>query len=143
MKVKKTKFFNQEKRNWVLVDAKDKVLGRLSTRIAKILQGKNKPVYTPNLLTGDKVIVVNAKYIRFTANKLDTKIYDKYTGYPSGRKEMTLKILMEKNPTKALYASVRGMLPKSNLGRMMLKSLKIYPEAAHAQTAQKPEKVDI
>ncbi|MFH1505153.1 MAG: 50S ribosomal protein L13 [Candidatus Omnitrophota bacterium] len=141
MKVKKTKFFNKEKRDWVLIDAKDKILGRLSVRIAKILQGKNKASYSPNFLCGDRVIVINAKYMKWTANKADTKIYDKYTGYPGGRKETALKILMAKNPAKVLRMSVRGMMPKNNLGRIMVKSLKIYPEAIHSQTAQKPKEI--
>jgi len=141
--MRNTKFFNKEKRDWLLIDAKDKVLGRLSVQIAKILQGKNKATYTPNFLCGDKVVVINAKYVKFTANKLDTKVYDKYTGYPAGRKEAPLKILMSKNPTKVLQMSVKGMLPKNNLGRMMLKSLKIYPEGIHEQAAQKPRSVNV
>jgi len=140
--MKKTKFFNDIERKWVLVDAKDKVLGRLSTQIAKILQGKNKPTYTPNFLTGDRVIVINAKHIRVTANKSEQKIYDKYTGYPSGRKEMSFKVLMDKRPEKALAMAVKGMLPKSNLGIQMFKSLKIYPEDQHVHQAQTPEKVN-
>ncbi|MBP7088720.1 MAG: 50S ribosomal protein L13 [Candidatus Omnitrophica bacterium] len=144
MKRKNTKFFNQEERKWVLIDAKDKILGRLATRIAKILQGKNKATYTPNFLCGDRVIVINAKHIKFTANKYSQdKIYDKYTGYPSGRKVITLKTLKEKNPSKVLYLAVKGMLPKSNLGWTMLKSLKIYPEAEYEQKAQKPELINV
>ncbi len=141
--MKKTKFFNKEERKWVLVDAKDKVLGRLSTRIARILQGKTKPTYTPNFLCGDRVIVINAKLIKFSANKLESKIYDKFTGFHNGRKEMSLKVLMDKNPSRALYLAVRGMLPKSNLGAQMLKSLKIYPEGMHKQKAQKPQTIGI
>jgi len=139
--MKTTKFFNNIERKWVLIDAKDKVLGRLSTQIAKILQGKNKPTYTPNFLTGDRVIIVNAKHIRLTANKSDQKIYDKYTGYPSGRKEMSFKVMMEKSPEKALAMAVKGMLPKSNLGVQMFRSLKIYAEDQHTHQAQKPKKV--
>jgi large subunit ribosomal protein L13 len=139
--MKKTKFFNSQERKWILVDAKGKVLGRLASRIAKALQGKDKPTYTPNFLSGNRVIVINAKYLRTTANKPDKKIYDKYTGYPSGRKEMPLRILMAKNPSKALYLAVKGMLPKNNLGSRMLKSLKIYPEDKHNQQAQKPEPI--
>jgi large subunit ribosomal protein L13 len=141
--VKKTKFFNTEKRNWVVIDAKDMILGRLSTRIARILQGKNKPTYSPNFLCGDRVVVVNAKYLRFTGKKLDEKLYDKYTGYPSGRKEIPLRRLAEKNPSKILYLAVKGMLPKSKLGAKMLKSLKIYAQEQHLQTAQKPQKLEV
>lgn len=141
--MRKTKFFNKEERNWVIVDAKDKVLGRLASRVAKILQGKTKPTYTPNFLCGDRVIVINANHIRLTANKTATKVYDKYTGYPGGRKEMSLKILMEKNSIKAFYMSVKGMLPKNNLGANMIKSLKIYPEDKHVHQAQNPKKIEI
>jgi len=141
--MRKTKFFNKEERNWVIVDAKDKVLGRLASRIARILQGKTKPTYTPNFLCGDRVIVINANHIRLTANKAATKGYDKYTGYPGGRKEMSLKILTEKNPVKALHMSVKGMLPKNNLGANMIKSLKIYPEDKHVHQAQNPKKAEV
>ena len=140
--MKRTKFFNNIERKWVLIDAKDKVLGRLSTQIAKILQGKNKPTYSPNFLTGDRVIVVNVKHLRLTANKPEQKVYDKYTGYPSGRKEMSFKVLMDKSPEKALAMAVKGMLPKSNLGVQMFRSLKIYAEDQHGHQAQKPEKVN-
>ena len=141
--MKKTKFFNKEERKWVLIDAKEKVLGRLSTRIARILQGKTKATYSPNFLCGDRVIVINVKFIKFSANKRETKVYDKFTGFPSGRKEMKLKVLMEKNPSRVLYLAVKGMLPKSNLGAQMLKSLKIYPESTHKQEAQKPQTASI
>ncbi len=141
--MKKTRFFNAEERKWVMIDAKDHVLGRLSTRIAKILQGKNKATYSPNFLCGDRVVVVNAKYIRVTGKKLDDKMYDKYTGYPSGRKEMTLKCLIEKNPSKVLRLAVKGMLPKNKLAAQMLKSLKVYPESEHEQSAQKPQKIEV
>ena len=141
--MKKTKFFNKVERKWVIVDAKDKILGRLSTRIARILQGKTKPTYSPNFLCGDRVIVTNVKFIKFSANKRETKVYDKFTGFPSGRKEMKLKVLMEKNPSRVLYLAVKGMLPKSNLGAQMLKSLKIYPESTHKQEAQKPQAAGI
>jgi len=141
--MKKTKFFNQEEREWVLIDAKDKILGRLATRIAKILQGKNKSTYTPNFLCGDRVIVINARQIKVTGNKYEDKVYDKYSGYPSGRKEINLKALISKNPTQVLYTAVRGMLPKNNLGRMMLRSLRIHLDGEHCQQAQKPKRIDI
>jgi len=141
--MRKTKFFNKEKRKWMLIDAKDKVLGRLSTRIARILQGKTKPTYSPNFLCGDRVIVINAKFIKFSANKRESKIYDIFTGFHSGRKELSLKLLMDKNPSRALHLAVRGMLPKNNLGARMLKSLKIYPESTHKQRAQQPQTIGI
>lgn len=141
--MKKTKFFNKEERKWVLIDAKDKVLGRLASRIAMVLQGKNKPQYSPNSLCGDKVVVINAKYIRFTGNKLDDKIYQKYSGYPSGRKTMVLKRLLEKNPVKPLYIAVKGMLPKNWVGKQMRRALKIYAEDNHRQEAQKPQRIEV
>lgn len=141
--MKKSKFFNQEERKWVLVDARDKILGRLASRIARILQGKNKPTYTPNFLCGDRVIIINAKHIRFTGNKYNDKIYDKYSGYPSGRKEMSLKVLMGKSPSRVLRTAVKGMLPKNYLGKMMIRALKVYPEGAHCHEAQKPQTINV
>ena len=141
--MRKTKFFNKEERKWVLIDAKNKVLGRVSTRIARILQGKNKPTYTPSFLTGDKVVVINAKYIRVSRNKWEEKLYDKFTGFHSGRKEITLKKLIAENPSRILYLAVRGMLPKNKLGKMMLRSLKIYPEEEHLHEAQNPERIEV
>lgn len=141
--MKKTRFFNKEERKWVLIDAKDRILGRLATRIARILQGKTKPTYTPNFLCGDRVIVINAKFIKLSANKAESKIYDKFTGFHNGRKEISFKVLAAKNPSRALYLAVKGMLPKSNLGALMLKSLKIYPEAEHKQVAQKPQTIGV
>lgn len=141
--VKKTKFYNKVEREWVLIDAKNKILGRLATRIAKILQGKNKPVYTPNFLCGDKVVVINAQYIRVSGNKRKEKVYDKYSGYPGGRKEITLEELMKKNPTKALYLAVKGMLPKNLLRKQMLRGLKIYPQDNHPHLGQNPGKIEV
>ncbi|MDP2922546.1 MAG: 50S ribosomal protein L13 [Candidatus Omnitrophota bacterium] len=141
--MKKTKFFNHVEQKWVLIDAKDEVLGRLSTRIAKILQGKTKPTYSPNFLCGDKVVVINAKHIKITGNKLENKIYDRYSGYPGGIKEINLKTLQEKNPSRVLYNAIKGMLPKTLLAKRMIRSLKIYPEDKHAQIAQKPIKLEV
>jgi large subunit ribosomal protein L13 len=143
MKKKTTRFFNDVERKWVLIDAKDKVLGRLASRIAKILQGKNKATYTPNFLCGDKVVVINAKDIKVTGKKMDDKVYDKYSGYPSGRKEMTLKVFADKNKIQVLRTAIKGMLPKNHMGRMMLKSLKIYLEGEHSQAAQKPQPITV
>jgi large subunit ribosomal protein L13 len=141
--MKKTQFFNNNEREWLLIDAKDQVLGRLATRIARILQGKDKPTYTPNLLSGNKVVVINARHIRVTGKKREEKIYDKYSGYPGGRKTITLKRLMEKNATAPLAEAVRGMLPKNWIGKRMMRALKIYPEGTHTQTAQKPKAVEV
>jgi large subunit ribosomal protein L13 len=141
--VKKTQFFNNSERKWVLIDAKDKVLGRLSTRIARILQGKTKATYSPNFLCGDKVIVINAKHIKITGNKLEDKNYDKYSGYPGGIKEISMKRMQEKNPSRVLYCAVKGMLPKSLLAKRMIRGLKIYPEDKYEQIAQQPTKIEV
>ena len=141
--MKFTKFYSRIERRWLLVDARNKTLGRIATRIAKILQGKTKPTYSPNFLCGDYVVVINARYIKVTGKKLEEKIYDRYSGYPGGRKEITLKELMKKNPSKALYLAVKGMLPKNKLRKRMLRALKIYPEDKHPHLAQKPEKIEV
>ncbi len=141
--MKKTQFFNNSERKWVLIDAKDKVLGRLSTRIARILQGKTKATYSPNFLCGDKVIVINAKHIKITGNKLEDKNYDKYSGYPGGIKEISMKRMQEKNPSRVLYCAVKGMLPKSLLAKRMIRGLKIYPEDKYEQIAQQPTKIEV
>ncbi|MDD4955397.1 MAG: 50S ribosomal protein L13 [Candidatus Omnitrophica bacterium] len=141
--MKKTQFFNKVERKWVLIDAKDQVLGRLSTRIAKILQGKTKATYSPNFLCGDKVIVINAKHVKITGNKLENKSYDRYSGYPGGIKEISLKRLQEKNPSRVLYNSVKGMLPKTLLAKRMIRGLKVYAEDKYEQVAQQPTKIEV
>lgn len=141
--MKKTQFFNKVERKWVLIDAKDKVLGRLSTRIAKILQGKTKATYSPNFLCGDKVIVINAKYVKITGNKLENKNFDRYSGYPGGIKEISLKTLQEKNPSRVVYNSVKGMLPKTLLAKRMIRGLKVYAEDKYEQEAQQPIKIEV
>lgn len=141
--MKKTQFFNKVERKWVLINAKDKVLGRLSTRIAKILQGKTKATYSPNFLCGDKVIVINAKHVKITGNKLENKNYDRYSGYPGGIKEISLKRLQEKNPSRVLYCAIRGMLPKTLLAKRMIRGLKIYAEDKYEQEAQQPTKIEV
>ena len=127
----------------LLIDAKNKVLDRLATRIAKILQGKNKAQYTPNFLCGDRVVVINAKHVKVTGNKMKEKIYDKYTGYPSGRKEMTMENLMKKNPSKVLYLAVKGMMPRNVLSKQMLRGLKVYPNSEHPHVSQSPKAVEV
>ncbi len=141
--MKKTKFFNNLERRWYLVDAKNKVLGRLSTRIAMLLQGKHKATYSPNFLCGDYVVVVNAKYIRVSGKKAEQKVYDRYSGYPGGIKEISFKKLREKNPSRLLYLAVRGMVPKSRLGKRMIRLLKVYPEEKHKHQAQNPQKLEV
>lgn len=137
----KTQFAKREEveRKWYVVDAKDMVLGRLASKIATYLRGKTKPIFTPNVDTGDFVIVVNAEKIRLTGKKLDKKIYYHHTGYPGGLKEQTARERLSKSPEKMIIDAVKGMLPKNRLGRAMLKKLKVYRGNEHPHAAQKPE----
>jgi large subunit ribosomal protein L13 len=123
---------------WYLVNAEGKVLGRLSTELAKVLKGKNKPIYTPHVDTGDFVVVVNAGKVTLTGKKLKDKIYYHHTGYPGGIKEMSAEKLLAKKPTEMIRMAVRGMLPKNSLGRQMLRKLKIYAGPNHPHEAQRP-----
>ncbi len=131
------------KRDWFLVDATDKTLGRLSSEIASRLRGKHKPVYTPHVDTGDYIVVVNAEKIHVTGNKLKDKMYHKHTGYIGNMKSINLEDLLAKAPERALELSVKGMLPKNALGRAMIKKLKIFSGAEHAHAAQQPQPLDI
>jgi large subunit ribosomal protein L13 len=126
------------KRKWYLIDAQDKILGRLACRVASILRGKDKPIYTPHLDTGDQVIVINAAKVKVTGNKLEDKSYKHYSGYPSGLKEKKLKSLIERKPHDVIYHAVRGMLPHNKLGRKLIKKLKVYGNSKHSHQAQKP-----
>ncbi|MBU4319867.1 MAG: 50S ribosomal protein L13 [Thermodesulfovibrionales bacterium] len=137
----KTKFAKKTdiEYKWYLVDAKDAVLGRLAVKIAVCLRGKNKAIFTPNVDTGDFVVVVNAEKVRTTGKKLDDKIYYHHSGYPGGIKAKTLRERLSKEPEKVISDAVWGMLPKNRLGRAMLKKLKVYKGSAHPHAAQKPE----
>ena len=126
-------------RNWYLVDAQNKTLGRLSTEIAKRLRGKHKPIYTPHVDTGDYIVVVNASKIRVTGNKMTDKVYYKHTGYIGNLKSENLETMLEKYPEKVLMKSVRGMLPKNKLGRAMIKKLRVFAGPEHTHIAQQPE----
>ena len=128
---------------WYLVNAEGKVLGRLATELAKILKGKNKPIYAPYLDTGDFVIVVNAGKLTLTGKKMKDKIYYHHTGYPGGIKEMNAEKLLAKKPTEMIRIAVKGMLPKNSLGRQMLRKLKVYAGADHPHEAQKPISLEI
>lgn len=130
-------------RKWYVVDAEGKTLGRLSSEIAKILRGKNKPIYTPHVDTGDFVIVINAEKIELTGKKLDQKLYRYHTGHPGGLKEVPYKNLMQNKPEFVIEHAVKGMLPKNSLGRKMIKKLKVYRGAEHNHAAQRPEVLDI
>lgn len=125
-------------RQWVLVDASDLVLGRMAARVAAILRGKNKPTFTPNVDTGDHVIIVNAANIRVTSNKMLTKVKYRHTGYPGGQKAITLGRQMEKDPAEALRRVIKGMLPHTALGRQMYRKLKVYAGDTHPHEAQQP-----
>ena len=129
-------------RKWYVVDATDKTLGRLSSQIASVLRGKNKPTYTPSMDTGDYVIVINADKIKVTGKKMDQKIYYRHSDYVGGMKEATLKEMMAKKPEDVIKLAVKGMLPKGPLGRQMIKKLHVYAGAEHAHAAQKPETLE-
>lgn len=126
-------------RKWYVIDADGLTLGRLASEVAKILRGKHKPQYTPFLDTGDFVIVVNAAKMVLTGKKLDQKLYRYHTLYPGGLKEVKYRVMMQKNPEKALELAIKGMLPKNALGRQMFRKLKVYAGPEHEQAAQKPE----
>jgi large subunit ribosomal protein L13 len=125
-------------RSWYLVDAQGKVLGRLASRIAMVLRGKTKPVFTPHTDTGDFVVVINAAQVQLTGRKLDNKIYYRHSGYIGGLKEISARRQLQKKPEEVLRHAVRGMLPKNSLGRKLLKKLKIYAGGAHPHQAQQP-----
>ena len=126
-------------RKWYVVDAEGCTLGRLASEVASVLRGKNKPVFTPHVDTGDYVIVINAEKIKVTVKKLDQKIYYSHSDYVGGMKETTLREMMNKKPEKVIELAVKGMLPKGPLGRQMIKKLHVYAGAEHGHEAQKPE----
>ena len=126
-------------RKWYIIDAAGKPLGRVATEAAKLLRGKHKPTYTPNVDTGDHVIIINCKDAVFTGHKLDQKIYRHHSGYIGGMKETVARDLMENNPEKAMYIAIKGMLPKNSLGRKTINKLRVYAGSEQENTAQKPE----
>ncbi len=127
------------KRNWYIVDAKDQTLGRIATKIAVKLRGKDKPQFAPHVDCGDFVVVINAEKIKVTGNKLDTKMYYRHSGFPSGLKKQPLKDLLEKKPTEALKRAIRGMIPPNKLRKEIMSKLKIYAGEEHPHEAQKPK----
>ena len=131
---------NEIERKWYIIDASDKPLGRVATEAAKLLRGKHKPTYTPNMDNGDHVIILNCKDVILTGKKLDQKIYRHHSGYIGGMKETSARVMMDKNPEKAMMLAVKGMLPHNSLGRKMLKKVRIYSGSEHENIAQKPEK---
>ncbi len=130
-------------RKWYVVDAAGVPLGRLASRVASVLRGKNKPTYTPNVDTGDFVIVINTDKTVLTGKKLENKFYRYHTGYIGGLKEISYKKMMAEKSDLAVYEAVKGMLPKNSLGRQMLKKLKVYKGAEHNHAAQKPEELKV
>ncbi len=130
-------------RDWYVIDATDKVLGRMASRIAMILQGKTKPIYTPHVDTGDFVVVTNAEKIKLTGNKMKEKVYYTHSGYPGGFKEIPIKKWMEKHPDRIVNLAVKRMLPKTKLGSAMLKKLKVYAGSDHSHEAQQPKTLEI
>ena len=130
-------------RKWYVVDAAGLTLGRLSTRVASVLRGKNKPTYTPNVDCGDFVIVINTDKVVLTGKKLEDKFYRYHTGYIGGLKEISYKKLMAEKSDLAVYEAVKGMLPKNSLGRAMIKKLRVYKGAEHNHAAQKPEELKL
>jgi large subunit ribosomal protein L13 len=130
-------------RKWYLVDASDAVLGRLAVKVAGYLTGKNKPVYTPNIDTGDFIIVINADKVRLTGRKLDSKVYYSHSGFPGGLKAETAGERIKRYPEKMITSAVWGMIPKGRLGRAMIRKLKVYRGPEHPHEAQKPEPLSV
>jgi large subunit ribosomal protein L13 len=140
-----TRFVKPEdaNRKWYVVDAKDQVLGRLASEIAKVIRGKNKPAFTPNFDTGDFVIVINAKQVKVTGKRELLKTYSHHSGYPGGLKTKSFEELIAKKPEFIIESAVKGMLPKNRLGNKLIKKLKVYANEIHPHTAQKPEPLNL
>lgn len=135
---------NEEiERTWYVVDATGLTLGRMATQIATILRGKHKPIFTPHVDCGDFVVVVNAEKIHVTGNRLDDKMYHRHSGYPGGLRSKTLRQMLDQHPDRVIELAVKRMLPKNNLGRQMLKKLRVYAGPEHPHEAQQPEPLEI
>lgn len=141
----KTKSLNRDaiQKEWYVVDASQKVLGRMASEIAKVIRGKHKPTFTPNIDCGDKVIVINAKKVRLTGKKMDDKVYVRHTGYPGGQRFSTPRLVLQKYPNRLIEMAVRGMLPKNSLGRKVFKNLFIYEGDHHPHEAQNPKELKL
>ena len=126
-------------RKWLIIDAANKPLGRVATEAARLLRGKHKPTFTPNVDTGDNVIIINCKDVILTGNKLNSKMYRHHSGYIGGMKETPAAVMLEKNPEKAMMLAIKGMLPHTKLGAAQLKKLRVYAGSEHENAAQKPE----
>lgn len=142
----KTTFMQKKEtveRNWYVIDATDKPLGRVATKAAHVLRGKHKPTFTPHIDCGDYVIIINADKVKLTGNKLDNKMYYNHSGYPGGLRERNAKVMIEKYPEEMMERAVKGMLPHNRLGRAMYKKLFVYRDDQHKQEAQKPIALEI
>lgn len=139
----KTYFPKETTNDWVVIDADGLTVGRLATQIASVLKGKHKPTYTPNQPGGDFVVVVNADKVTFTGRKLDQKVYTRYTGYQGGLRETTAREMLAKHPERVLERAVWGMLPKTRMGRRLIRRLKVYAGPAHPHEAQQPKKMEL
>ena len=139
----KTIFANKAtaEKNWVLVDAKDQVIGRLASQVASVLRGKNKTSYTPNTDMGDHVVIINAEKVKMTGKKWNNRRIFTYSGYPGGQRQLSPKEISEKNPARLVELSVRGMLPKNTMGRQLFRSLHVYAGAEHPHTANQPKEI--
>ena len=134
---------SSDSREWLLIDAEHKILGRLCSEIAKLLRGKHQPYYTPHIDCGAKVVLINARHIQLTKDKMKKKVYIRHTGYPGGQRKMTAEQVMVKSPEKIISHAVKGMLPKNKLARHQLKNLYIFSEETHNKKAQNPKKIQI
>lgn len=139
----KTYFPKETENDWVVVDATGQTVGRLATQLAQALRGKHKPTYTPNQMGGDYVIVVNAEKVVFSGSKLDQKVYTRYSGYQGGLKETTARNMLSKHPERVLEKAVWGMLPKTRMGRRLIRRLKVYAGEAHPHQAQQPKALEV
>ncbi|MGB5482272.1 MAG: 50S ribosomal protein L13 [Eudoraea sp.] len=141
----KTKSANKNtvEKQWLLVDAEGQTLGRLASKVAKILRGKNKPNFTPHVDCGDNVVIVNAEKIQLSGNKWEDKTYTRYTGYPGGQRSTTARELLDKNPASIIEKAVKGMLPKNKLGAELFRNLRVYVGTDHDQEAQKPKAINL
>ena len=134
---------NEIKRQWYVVDATDKILGRLASEVAQVLRGKRKPEYAPHADIGDHVIVINAEKVRITGNKAEDKVYYHHTGYPGGLRSTSYRRMQERHPDRVIRKAVRGMLPHNNLGRMQFKKLRVYAGGEHRHEAQNPQPLEL
>jgi len=131
------------KKKWYIIDAKDKILGRVAVKAAVILRGKHKPIFTPHLDTGDGVVIINAAKVKVTGRKMSQKVYRRYSGYPGGLREVTLEVMLAKKPATVMQLAVRRMLPGGRLGAKLLKKLKVYADDKHGQISQNPVVLEV